>query len=40
MIFNLRLQMAVLSRFLPKRVNFRFAACIDDVGEAFRFCRK
>src|SRR6516165_11412515 len=29
--------MSILRRLLPKRADFRFAGCFDDIGEAFRF---
>ena len=38
MIFDFRLEMSVLRRFQPKRVNFRLAGGFDDVGQAFGFC--
>ena len=37
MVFDFRLKMSILRRFLPKRVNLRFARLFHDVGEARRF---
>ncbi len=36
-VFNFRLEMSVLPRFLPERVNFRPARRSHDVSEPFRF---
>jgi hypothetical protein len=37
-VFDFRLQMAILGRFLPKRVRFWLASLGDDISEALGFC--
>src|SRR6267142_1847088 len=37
-VFHFRLQMSILRRFLPERVNFRLAGGFDNVAETFGLC--
>ena len=38
MVFNFRLEMAILRRLLPKGVNVGFAARLNYISEALCFC--